>query len=103
MPGVSGNAKGKARHTSVGRRDGQTAPKQRFSSPLFFPAGHSACPLALERSRSFPGETFESVEKIESCLYEVLPAGAFSKMFVYATHQLDFQHNIVLKEEYPVL
>lgn len=49
------------------------------------------------------GGTSESVEKTESCLYEVLPAGAFSKMFVYATHQLDFQHSIVPKEEYPVL
>ncbi|OWK61002.1 hypothetical protein RLOC_00013659 [Lonchura striata] len=50
-----------------------------------------------------PGGTFVSVEKPESCLYEVLSAGTFSKMFVYATHQLDFQHNIVLKEKYPVL
>lgn len=53
-PGVSGIAKGKARHASVGRRGDQTAPKQRFSSPLLFPAGHSACLLALERPRSFP-------------------------------------------------
>ncbi|RLW07744.1 hypothetical protein DV515_00003713, partial [Chloebia gouldiae] len=79
-PGVSGIAKGKARHTSD---------ILRVSSPWNGPDPS-------------PGGIFVSVEKPESCLYEVLSAGTFSKMFVYATHLLDFQHNIVPKEEYPV-
>ncbi|XP_077048303.1 uncharacterized protein LOC143696266 [Agelaius phoeniceus] len=103
VPGVAGIAEGKARRISLGRRDGQTAPKQRFSSPFFSRQDILRVPSPWNGPDPSSSGTFESVEKTESSFYEVLPAGAFSKMFVYATHQLDFQRNIVPKEEYPVL
>ncbi|XP_030911999.1 uncharacterized protein LOC115947782 [Geospiza fortis] len=80
--------------------------RPRLSAPLPQPYERQdilRVPSPWNGSDPSPGGTFESVEKTESSLYEVLPAGPFSIMFVYAMHQLDFQRNIVPKEEYPVL